>query len=82
VIRPKSLTWAGHFTRIGANFTQILVRKHARERERERERLFGRVRRRLKDNIKIDVKEIGWENVEYTHLAQHTDKLRADVNKR
>jgi hypothetical protein len=84
LIKSKSLRWAGHFALIVANFTQILIRKHAKEREREREkeRLFGRFRQRLNDNIKNDVEEIGWENVESIQLAQYTDKWRADVNKR
>ena len=57
-------------------------RERDRERDRDRESLFGRFRRRVKDNIKIDVKEIGWEDVECIHLAQLTDNWRADVNKR
>jgi hypothetical protein len=27
--------------------------------------------RRWEDNIKMDIKEIGWEGVDWIHLAQH-----------
>jgi hypothetical protein len=33
------------------------------------------------DNIKIDLKEIGWDGVEWIDLAQDKDKWRALVNK-
>jgi hypothetical protein len=36
----------------------------------ERKRPLGRPRRRWEDNIRIDVREIGWEGVDWTHLAQ------------
>jgi hypothetical protein len=35
----------------------------------ERMRLLGR----LKRNIRLDLKEIWWEGVDWTHLAQDTD---------
>jgi len=31
--------------------------------------LVGRRRHRWEDNIKMDLREIGWEIVEWTHLA-------------
>jgi hypothetical protein len=42
----------------------ILVRKH------EGERTFARPRRRWEDNIRRDLREIGWEVVDYVHVAQ------------
>jgi hypothetical protein len=36
-------------------------------------RLFGRHRRRLEDNIKIDFKDIVWVSVDLLHLAQGRD---------
>jgi hypothetical protein len=33
-------------------------------------RTFGRLRRRRETNIKMDLKEIGWNGVEWIHLAQ------------
>jgi hypothetical protein len=32
------------------------------------------------DNIRVDVKEIGWEGVEWIHLAQDRDQWRILVN--
>jgi hypothetical protein len=32
-------------------------------------------------NVKMDLKEIGWECVDWIHLAQVTDRRRAVVNK-
>jgi hypothetical protein len=34
------------------------------------ERSFGRPRYRWEDNIKMDVKEIGWEGVDWIQLAK------------
>jgi hypothetical protein len=36
----------------------------------EGERPLGRPRRRWEDNIRMDVREIGWEGVDWVHLAQ------------
>jgi hypothetical protein len=39
-----------------------------------------RPRRRRKNNIKIDLREVGWEDVDWIHLAQDRDQWRAVVN--
>jgi hypothetical protein len=46
----------------------------------EGKRQLGRPRRRLVDNIKIDLLEIGWGGVDWICLAQDRDKWRALVN--
>jgi hypothetical protein len=46
------------------NSSKTLIRK------RKGKRLFGRPRRGWEDNIKINLKEIGLENIEWIHLAQ------------
>jgi hypothetical protein len=33
---------------------------------------LGRLIRRWEDNIKIDLKEIGWDDVDWIHMAQDT----------
>jgi hypothetical protein len=43
----------------------------------ERKRRLGRARRRWKDNIRMVLREIGWEGVDWIHLAQDTDQWRA-----
>jgi hypothetical protein len=37
-------------------------------------------KRRLEDNIKIDLREIRWKDVDSIHLAQDRDRWRAVVN--
>jgi hypothetical protein len=37
-------------------------------------------RRRLDDNIRMDLKDIVWEAVDWIHLAQNRDQLRALAN--
>jgi hypothetical protein len=41
---------------------------------------LGKSRRRWGNNIKTDLKEIGWESVEWINLADVRDKWRAVVN--
>jgi hypothetical protein len=46
----------------------------------EGRRQLGRLRRRWEDNIKMDIKEIGFGDVGWIHLAQDRDRWRALVN--
>ena len=39
----------------------------------EAKRQLGRPRSRWEDNIKVNLKELGWEVVNWFHLAQETD---------
>jgi hypothetical protein len=41
---------------------------------------LGRPRRRWVDNIKIDLREIGWDGMDWIELAQTRDQWRALVN--
>jgi len=41
---------------------------------------LGRSRRRLEDNIKMDVQEVGWRGMGWIYLAQDLDRWRALVN--
>jgi hypothetical protein len=41
---------------------------------------LGRPRRRREDNIRIDLREIGWGGMDCTDLAQDRDQRRALVN--
>jgi hypothetical protein len=43
-------------------------------------RPLGRPRRRWEDNIKMDLREIGFGDVEWIHLAQDRARWRALVN--
>jgi hypothetical protein len=43
-------------------------------------RPFGRPRSRWEDNTEMDLREIGWEGVNWIHLAQDRDQWWALVN--
>jgi hypothetical protein len=69
IIRSRSMRWAGHVARMKAknNAYRLQVRRP------ERKRPLGRSRRKLVDNIKMDVRGIGWSGVDWIDLAQDTD---------
>jgi hypothetical protein len=46
----------------------------------EGRRLLGRPRRRLLDDIRMDLVEVGWGDVDWIRLAQDRDRWRALVN--
>jgi hypothetical protein len=56
------------------NAYRILVGKS------EGKRPLERPRRRWVDNIKIDLREIGWDGMNWIDLAQDRDQRRALVN--
>jgi hypothetical protein len=43
-------------------------------------RKLGRYRHRWQGNIRIDLREIGWEVVDWIHLAEDRDQWRTVVN--
>jgi hypothetical protein len=49
-------------------------------RKPEGKRPLVRPRRRRADNIKIDLREIGWDGVDWIDLGQDRDQWRALVN--
>jgi hypothetical protein len=68
--------WAGHVARMGANRNayRILVGNP------EGKRPLRRPRRRWVDNINMDLREIGWDGMDWIDLAQDRDQWRALVN--
>jgi hypothetical protein len=46
----------------------------------EGEALLGRPRRRWVDNIRMDLVEMGWGNVDWIGLSRDMDRWRALVN--
>jgi hypothetical protein len=55
VIKSSRMRWAGH---VGRNAYRIFVGKL------EGKRPLGRPRHRWVDNIKLDLREIGWDGVD------------------
>ena len=68
VIKSRRLRRAEHVARMGGGAYRILVGKH------EGKRQLGRPRRRWKDNIKVDIKEVGWFGMDWTDLAQDRNR--------
>jgi hypothetical protein len=48
--------------------------------EPEGKRPLGRPRRRWEDNIRMDLREIGWGGMDWIDLAQERDQWRALMN--
>jgi hypothetical protein len=48
--------------------------------KQEGKRPLGRPRHRWVDNIKMDLREIGWYDMDWINLAQDRDQWRALVN--
>jgi hypothetical protein len=46
----------------------------------EGRRPLGRPRRRLEDNIKMDLQEVGWGDMDWIDMAQDRDRWRALVS--
>jgi hypothetical protein len=46
----------------------------------EGKRSLGRLRCRWEDNIRMDLREMGWEGMDWMNLAQDTDKWQVLVN--
>jgi hypothetical protein len=71
IIRSRSRRWAGHVARIGGK--EKLVGKP------EGKRPLGRPRRRWLDNVRIDLVEVGWGDVDWIRVVQGRDRWRALV---
>jgi hypothetical protein len=76
IIKSGSMRWAGHVARMGEkrNEYRLLVGKP------EGERPLGRPRHGWVDNIRMDLVEVGWDEVGWIGPAQDRDKRRALVN--
>jgi hypothetical protein len=48
----------------------------------EGKRPLGRLRRRWVDNVKMDLREIGWDGMDWIDMAQDRDHWRGHVNLR
>jgi hypothetical protein len=47
----------------------------------EGKRPLGRPRRRWEYNIRMNIRQVAWEGVDWIHLAQGTDQWRTLVNR-
>jgi hypothetical protein len=76
MIKSRRMRWAEHVARIREkrNAYRILVG------EPEGKRPLGRPRRRWVDNIRMDLGEIEWDDVDWIDLDQDRDQWKALVN--
>jgi hypothetical protein len=76
MIKSKRMKCTGHVARMAEkrNAYKLLVGMP------ERRRPLGRPRRRWVDNIKLDLREIGWYGMDWIDLVQDRDQWRALVN--
>jgi hypothetical protein len=76
VVKARRMRWAGHVARMGEvrGAYNILIRRP------EGRRPLGKPRRRWEDKIKMDLREIGFGDMGWMHLAQDRDRWRALVN--
>jgi hypothetical protein len=76
MIKSRRMRWAGHVARMGEKryAYRILVSMPQGKKP------LGRPRRRWVDNIKMDLREIGWDGMDSTDLVQNRDQWRALVN--
>ncbi|KAJ4449068.1 hypothetical protein ANN_00463 [Periplaneta americana] len=74
-IKFRRLRWAGHVARMGEsrNAYRVLVGRPKGKRP------LGRPRRRWEDNIKMDLREVGYDGRDWTDIAKDRDQLRAYV---
>jgi hypothetical protein len=76
IIKSRRMRWMGHVARKGEkrNAYRLLVGKP------EGKRSLGRLRRRWVDNIRMDLGEVGWGDVDWIGLAQDRNRWRTLVN--
>jgi hypothetical protein len=76
IIKSRRMRWAGHVARMGEkrDACRLLVGKP------EGKRPLGRPKRRWVDNIRMDLGEVGWSNVDWIGLAKDRNRWRALVN--
>jgi hypothetical protein len=76
ITKSRRLRWAGHVARLRVmrGTYRVLVGKS------EGRRPLQRPRRRWQDNIKMDLREVGWGGIDWMNLAQDRDRWRALVN--
>jgi hypothetical protein len=76
MIKSIRMRWVGHAARMGdkRNAYRILVGKP------EENRSLRKSRSRWVDNIKVDLRAIGWDDMDWIDMAQDRDQCRALVN--
>jgi hypothetical protein len=76
IIKSRRMRWAGHVARMGEkrNAYRLLVGNP------DGKRPLRRPRHRLVDNIRMDLGEVGWGDVDWIGLDKDRNRWRALVN--
>jgi len=76
IIKSRRMKWAEHVAPMeeGRSLYRVLVGKP------EERRPLERTRRRWEDNIKMDLQELEWGDMNWMDLAQDRDRFRVFVN--
>jgi hypothetical protein len=76
IIKSRTMRWAGHVARMGEkrNVYRLLVGKLGSKRPLRRPKC------RWVDNIRMDLGEVGWGDVDWIGLAKDRNRWRARVN--
>jgi hypothetical protein len=70
------MRWAGHLAQMGVKRSAYRISVGKPERKRP----LGRPTHRWVDNITMDLREIGWDGMDWIDLAQDRDQWRALVH--
>jgi hypothetical protein len=76
VIKARRMRWAGHVACMG----EVRIAHNILVGRPEGRRPLERPKRRWEDNIKMDLREIGFGDVDWIHLVLDRDRWRALVN--
>jgi hypothetical protein len=75
-VKSRRMRWAEHVARMGEERKVYKIL----EGKPEGKRPLGRPKRRCEDGIRMDLREIGLEGVDWILLAQDRDRWRAVVS--
>jgi hypothetical protein len=76
VFKSRRMRWTGHVARMGERRGAYRVFLGKPEGKRQ----LGRPKRRWEDNINMDLKQVGWEGMDWIDLAPDRDRWRVLVN--
>jgi hypothetical protein len=76
MIKSRSMRWAGYVARMGTKRNAYMMLVPMSEGKKP----LGRPRRGWVDDIKIDLRDIGWDSMDWIDVAQDRDQWRTLVN--
>jgi hypothetical protein len=76
MIESRRMRWAEYNARIGETRNAYKISAEKQEGKKP----LGRPRRRWVDDIQMDLRETGWDAVDWIELAQNRDQWRALAN--